>query len=87
MHCGSLDCGVCCNTGTNSYFWERKWRCVERSVYMGMCVQRVWKMVPLSGMPTSSWIVAKLERGVQVESSKVESVMGDCFIFASIIWV
>lgn len=28
---------------------------------MGMCVQRVQKMVPLSGMSTSSWIVAKQE--------------------------
>lgn len=53
---------------------------------MGMGVQSVENGATF-WVPTPSWVVAKLERGVWVGSSKVESVVSDCFILASIIWV
>lgn len=55
---------------------------MERSVH-GESVENC----AASGMSMFSWIVAKLESRVLGGSSKVETVMGNCFILTSTVWV
>lgn len=59
---------------------------MERSAHRGVCGESLENCAS-SGMSTFSWIVAKLDSRVLVGSSKVETVMGNCFLSTSIVWV
>lgn len=72
--------------GTSSYQWESEWKHVERSTHRGVCGESLENCAN-SGMSIFSWIVAKLDSRVLVGSSKVETVMGNCFLSTSIVWV